>query len=163
MTTVYIGLGSNLDAPRQQLASALAELGRLPETDRCTASPLYRSRPVGPQDQPDYLNAVACLETRLAPLDLLDRLQAIEQQQGRRRDGVRWGARTLDLDVLLYGDAIIDSPRLTVPHPEMANRGFVLKPLHDLAPNLAIPGLGPVSDLLARMNTDDLEVIADAE
>lgn len=163
MTTVYIGLGSNLDAPRQQLASALAELGRLPDTDRCTASSLYRSRPVGPQDQPDYVNAVAALDTRLAPLDLLDRLQAIEQQHGRRRDGVRWGARTLDLDVLLYGDAIINSPRLIVPHPEMTNRGFVLKPLHELAPDLEIPGVGTASELLARVNTDDLEIITDVE
>lgn len=161
MSVVYIGLGSNLDAPRRQIESAIDELQRLPASNWQAVSPLYRSRPVGPQDQPDYVNAVAKLDTRLQPLALLDMLQGIEQAHHRRRDGERWGARTLDLDVLLYGDEIIDSARLTVPHAEIARRSFVLRPLHDLTPDLVIPGLGGVSDLLAQVATTDLEQITD--
>lgn len=163
MTRVYIGLGSNLAAPRRQLESALASLKQLPSSRWLGHSPLYRSQPVGPQDQPDYVNAVAVIETDLEALALLDELQAIEQQHGRKRDGERWGARTLDLDILLYGDARLQDERLTVPHPEIPNRGFVLQPLYDLAPTVNVPGLGPVADLLARVSTDDLERIADAE
>lgn len=163
MPAVYIGLGSNLDAPRRQLESAIEALRQLPETDWLGVSPLYRSQPVGPQDQPDYVNAVAAIDTRLPPLQVLDALQAIEQQHGRRRDGERWGPRTLDLDVLLYGDEIIRQPRLTIPHPEMPRRGFVLKPLYDLAPALTIPGVGAVADLLAQISTTDLERINDVE
>lgn len=163
MTVVYIGLGSNLDAPRHQVESAIEELRRMPASDWQGVSPLYRSQPVGPQDQPDYINAVAQLDTRLPPLALLDLLQGIEQAHHRRRDAERWGARTLDLDLLLYGEDIIDSARLTVPHPQMVNRAFVLKPLHDLAPSLVIPGLGAVSELLARVNSDDLEKLDHAD
>lgn len=162
MPAVYIGLGSNLNAPRRQIESAIEALRQLPETDWLGVSPLYRSQPVGPQDQPDYVNAVAAIDTRLSPLQVLDALQAIEQQHGRRR-GERWGPRTLDLDVLLYGDEIIKQPRLTIPHPEMPRRGFVLRPLYDLAPALIIPGVGAVTDLLAQVSTADLEKVSDVE
>lgn len=150
MTRAYIGLGSNLDLPREQVRRAIAELGRLPRTALLRCSPLYASTPVGPRDQPDYVNAVALLETQLAPLELLDELQAIESAHGRRRDGPRWGARPLDLDILLYGDRIIREQRLVVPHPELTHRAFVLKPLCDIAPEADIPGAGPVAELLRR-------------
>lgn len=163
MTRVFIGLGSNLEAPRRQVETALVALEQLPQSRLIGRSPLYRSKPVGPQDQPDFVNAVALLDTDLEALALLDQLQAIEQQHHRQRDGQRWGARTLDLDILLYGNEQIHNARLTVPHPEIPNRGFVLKPLHDLAPELNVPGQGAVSELLARVATDDLEKLADAE
>jgi 2-amino-4-hydroxy-6-hydroxymethyldihydropteridine diphosphokinase len=152
VTRAYIGLGSNLDHPREQLRRAIAELGQLPQTALVNCSPLYASKPVGPQDQPDYVNAVAELETQLAPLALLDELQAIERAHGRRRDGPRWGPRTLDLDILLYGDWIIREQRLVVPHPELAHRAFVLKPLYDIAPEAGVPGAGLVAELLRRVD-----------
>src|SRR5690554_4598604 len=124
MTTpcdVYIGIGSNLDDPVAQVRQALVELSRLPLTQYIAASRLYRSRPVGPQNQPDFINAVALLRTRLSPLALLDQLQALEQRHRRVRQR-RWGPRTLDLDLLLFDDSVLTLPRLTVPHPEMARR-----------------------------------------
>ena len=151
---VYVGLGSNLQNPREQVRQALQELGQLPRTRLDRHSSLYRSAPLGPQDQPDYVNAVACLATELAPLPLLDALQAIEQAHGRVRDR-HWGARTLDLDILLYGDRVIDLPRLQVPHPQMHRRSFVLKPLLEIAPGLAVPGRGPVAELAQAV--DDLQ------
>jgi len=161
MPRVYIGLGSNLDAPRRQVETALAELRELPDSRWLGSSSLYRSRPVGPQDQPDYVNAVAVIDTGLEAEDLLDALQAIERSHGRRR-GRRWGERTLDLDILLYGEETIHSERLRVPHPEMHRRGFVLKPLQDLAPGLVIPGLGELGTLLRQVDTGDLEPLGDA-
>ena len=146
----YIGLGSNLDDPRQQVSSALNELGRLPETSLVDASSLYRSPPLGPPGQPDYVNAVAALETGLAPAPLLAALQALEQRHGRVR-AERWGPRTLDLDILVYGDLQSDDPELTLPHPQLARRDFVLVPLHEIAPELEICGLGRVVDLLAGL------------
>lgn len=163
MPTAYIGLGSNLESPRRQVETALSELRRLPHSRWRGQSPLYRSRPVGPPDQPDYVNAAAVLETELEAETLLDALQAIEERHGRRRDGRRWGARTLDLDLLLYGQACIDTPRLKVPHPEMHRRGFVLKPLFDLNPVLEIPGRGSIADLLNTVTIDDLEIIDHAD
>jgi len=151
---VYVGLGSNLQEPREQVRRALQELAQLPCTRLDRHSSLYRSNPLGPQDQPDYVNAVACLATELAPLPLLDALQAIEQAHGRVRDR-HWGARTLDLDILLYGDRVIDLPRLQVPHPQMHRRSFVLKPLLEIAPGLAVPGRGPVAELAQAV--DDLQ------
>ncbi len=145
----YVGLGSNLEGPREQLERAFDELERLPGTRLAGRSPLYRSPPMGPQDQPDYVNAVAVLETALAPHRLLAALQAIEAAHGRRRER-RWGPRTLDLDLLLYGDRVIDTPDLAVPHPGLAQRAFVLRPLLDVAPDLVVPGLGPVERLLAE-------------
>lgn len=163
MPRVYIGIGSNLAAPREQVATALTELRQLPGGESLIASPLYRSKPVGPPDQPDYVNAVAVFDTDTGPEALLDRLQSIEQEHDRRRDGERWGARTLDLDILLYGDACLNTERLCVPHPEMQRRGFVLQPLHDIAPDLTIPGHGALASLLAAVATTDLERLPDVE
>ncbi len=155
---VFIGLGSNLEEPLKQIASAIQQLAKIPESGDLKVSPLYRSRPLGPQDQPDYINAVAQLTTRLEAETLLDQLQAIEQAQGRRRGGVRWGARTLDLDLLLYANHIIHSERLIVPHPGLPERAFVLIPLADLAEaDLAIPGLGKLQLLLSHIDEEGME------
>ncbi|GAB2710372.1 2-amino-4-hydroxy-6-hydroxymethyldihydropteridine diphosphokinase [Halomonas garicola] len=135
----YIGLGSNLATPRQQVATALDELDALTLGRVTAASRLYASRPVGPQDQPDFVNAVAALETPLSPLALLDQLQALEQRHRRRRER-RWGPRTLDLDILLFDAATVTRPRLQVPHPEMHRRAFVLRPLLEIAPHLTLHG-----------------------
>ncbi len=146
----YVGLGANLGDARASLRAALDALARLPATRLAAVSSLYRTRPHGPQDQPDFLNAVAALETALAPLELLERLQAIEAAAGRRRDGPRWGPRTLDLDLLLHGAARLRTPRLVLPHPRIAERPFVLVPLAELDPALEVPGAGPVAALRAR-------------
>ena len=134
----FIGIGSNLDDPLAQVRRALTELAELPGCSGLSASPLYRSRPMGPQDQPDYINAVARLVTTLAPLRLLDVLQGIEQAHGRVRGPERWGPRTLDLDLLLYGNSFIEHPRLRVPHPGLTQRAFVLIPLADIQPDLLL-------------------------
>ena len=126
MERVYIGLGSNLADPLAQLRSALAALAALPQTSLATQSSFYASDPLGPADQPRYVNAVAALDTELAPLELLDALQRIELEQGRMRKAERWGPRTLDLDILLFGDRLIDDERLKVPHYHMHARPFVL-------------------------------------
>lgn len=134
----YIGLGSNLENPRAQVEQALVELATTPQSQLLAKSPLYRSAPVGPGDQPDYINAVALLETSLSPLALLDTLQAIEQSHQRVRIE-HWGPRTLDLDILLLDQQTIDSERLKVPHPYLTQRNFVLYPLADIAPELQLP------------------------
>jgi 2-amino-4-hydroxy-6-hydroxymethyldihydropteridine diphosphokinase len=145
----YIGLGSNLCDPEGQVRHAVTELARLPESEFLARSALYRTAPVGPADQPDYVNAVVSLATRLTPRGLLDALQAIERGHGRQRDGTRWGPRTLDLDILLYGDERVAEPGLQIPHPEMAGRAFVLVPLADVAPvGLRVPGLGSLTELV---------------
>ncbi len=148
----YIGLGSNLEQPLDQLQRALPELNQIPRSSLQASSAFYLSSPMGPADQPDYINSVAALQTELPPLELLDELQRIEKAHGRAR-GLRWGPRTLDLDLLLYGDQLIQNNRLSVPHPGIGERAFVLLPLAELAPELQIPGLGAVSDLLAACNT----------
>jgi 2-amino-4-hydroxy-6-hydroxymethyldihydropteridine diphosphokinase len=145
---VYVGLGSNLNDPHGQLAAGMNELAELPGTQVEARSSLYESEPMGPSDQPDYVNAVVRLRTALSPEALLDGLQAIEQGHGRQRTR-RWGARTLDLDILLYGERQIAGPRLRVPHPGIARRNFVLHPLAELDSRLEIPGLGSVAELLA--------------
>ena len=145
----WIGLGSNLNDPETRIRTALDDLRRL---ERCTlqaVSALYRSPPMGPADQPDYVNAVARLATTLSPEALLDALQSIEQRHARVRSR-HWGPRTLDLDLLLYGQAVIATPRLSVPHPGIAVRSFVLYPLAELNPGLVIPGLGVVEELLEQ-------------
>ncbi|OOG23796.1 2-amino-4-hydroxy-6-hydroxymethyldihydropteridine diphosphokinase [Thioalkalivibrio denitrificans] len=146
----YVGLGSNLENPVDQVSKGLEALERLPRT-RCLArSSLYTSPPMGPPGQPDYVNAVACLATGLSALELLEALMAVERTHGRLRDGTRWGPRTLDLDILLYGDARIDSPQLRVPHPGIPERPFVLYPLAEIAPgDLDLPGLGSLTGLKA--------------
>lgn len=155
---VFVGLGSNLDDPARQLRCACRALARLPDTALVAVSPLYRNPAIGPAGQPDFLNAVAQLQTRLPPLSLLDALQAIELSQGRRREQ-HWGARTLDLDILLYGQEALTLPRLCVPHPHIAQRRFVLQPLHDIAPGLQPPGLAPLPVLLAHCPEHGLERI----
>ncbi|MCK7595990.1 2-amino-4-hydroxy-6-hydroxymethyldihydropteridine diphosphokinase [Microbulbifer sp. CAU 1566] len=149
MTRCYIGLGSNLADPAGQLRSALDRMAEIPDTALCGCSSFYASAPIGPGEQPDYVNAVACLETALDAESLLDALQAIENQHGRERT-LRWGARTLDLDILLFGNDQIASQRLSVPHPRMAERNFVLEPLAELAPALIMPDGTPLPQLLAQ-------------
>ncbi len=148
---VFVGLGSNLGAPRRQLECALETLALLEHTRLLARSSFYRSAPLGPADQPDYLNAVAELETLLPPEALLDRLQSIEIAQGRMRT-VHWGPRTLDLDLLLYGEEEISTSRLRVPHPGLPERAFVLYPLAELVPELCVPGVGPVAELAAQVD-----------
>jgi len=155
MTAAYIGLGSNLADPAAQLAAALSALAALPDTRLVAQSPFYRSKPVGPQDQPDFVNGAALLDTGLPPLDLLDHLHAIEQAHGRQRLQ-HWGPRTLDLDLLLYGQQSINSDRLTVPHAELANRDFVLQPLLDLSPNLTLPDGRSLSSFRQQCPDDGL-------
>jgi len=152
----YIGIGSNLDNPIVQVRQAFRALASLPLT-RCVAcSPLYRSAPLGPAGQPDYTNAVAALATELAPEALWQALQDIEQTHGRVRT-VRWGPRTLDLDILLYGDLVQNGPQLVIPHPRLQERAFVLYPLQDIAPALVIPGLGDLATLVQRCPPSQLE------
>lgn len=146
MTLAYIALGSNLNTPIAQLNSALHAIAQLPDTKLDTVSPFYQSKPLGPQDQPDYVNAVAQIHTALSPLALLDELQRIENEQGRVRLR-RWGERTLDLDILLYGNEIIQNERLTVPHYDMHNREFVIVPLFDIAPDLVLPNQQSIAEL----------------
>lgn len=146
----YIGLGSNLRDPEAQLAAATAALGRLPHSTLEAVSRVYRTAPVGLLEQPDFLNAVARLRTTLSPRALLEALLAIEQWQGRTRD-VPNGPRTLDLDLLLYGDAHIDEPGLTVPHPRMTDRAFVMVPLSELAPGLRLVAGDTVSEIAQRL------------
>ena len=156
LTDAFIGLGSNLENPVAQLAGAIAELASLPNTQLVAQSPFYRSKPVGPQDQPDFINGCVWLQTSLDPLELLDQLQAIEQAHGRERLQ-HWGPRTLDLDLLLFGEQIIDHPRLQVPHPELPNRDFVLRPLLDLKPQLTLPDGRQLTELLARCPDNQLQ------
>ncbi len=158
MLTAYIGLGSNLADPQAQLQRAFVELAGLPQSRLRAQSSLYRSAPMGPQDQPDYVNAVAALETALSPLALLAELQALEHAHQRVR-GEYWGPRTLDLDLLLYADQRIDLPTLSVPHPGLYERNFVLYPLAEIAPGLDIPGFGALGELLARCERGSLAVI----
>ncbi|HEY9119367.1 MAG TPA: 2-amino-4-hydroxy-6-hydroxymethyldihydropteridine diphosphokinase [Marinobacter sp.] len=134
----FVGLGSNMADPAIQLAGAVARLATLPNTELLAQSAFYSSKPVGPQNQPDFVNGAVWLRTELTPLELLDQLQAIEQAHGRERVQ-HWGPRTLDLDLLLYGNEAIASERLTVPHAELANRDFVLQPLLDLDPERVLP------------------------
>ncbi len=158
----FIGIGANLGDPVAQVLDAFVRLDRdMPDTRLTGRSRLFRNPPMGPQDQPDYVNAVARLETRLEPRALLTRLQAIEVACGRRRDGSRWGPRLLDLDLLLFGGEVIDEPGLRVPHPGIAERDFVLFPLLELAPGLIIPGRGTVAALCRSMSCTDLQAIAE--
>lgn len=143
----YVGLGSNLDSPVDQVTRALEELSRLPRTRLVSASSLYRSAPMGPKDQPDFINAAAALLTRLEPHKLLAELQQTEDRHERIRAGTRWGPRTLDLDLLLFGDHRVAATGLVVPHPGIAERNFVLLPLDEIAPHLVVPGLGTVRKL----------------
>ncbi|TAK44893.1 MAG: 2-amino-4-hydroxy-6-hydroxymethyldihydropteridine diphosphokinase [Betaproteobacteria bacterium] len=149
MTAAYVGLGANLDGPRRQVLAALEELAQLPRTQLTARSSLYRSAPLGHLEQPEFINAVARLETALEPEALWAALQAIERAHGRERT-FRDAPRTLDLDLLLYGEARIASPALTVPHPRLHERAFVLLPLTEIDPQAQIPGYGRAHTLLGR-------------
>jgi len=158
--TVYIGLGSNLGEPRQNINHAVEALKQLADTRYVADSGLFLSRPMGPQDQPDYLNAVAKLETRLSPQDLLAALQQIETDMGRVRDR-HWGPRLIDLDILLFGAHSIDEAQLQVPHVGIAAREFVLYPLHKLEPELVIPVHGKLSSLLEQCPQNGLQFVGE--
>jgi 2-amino-4-hydroxy-6-hydroxymethyldihydropteridine diphosphokinase len=166
MDNAYIGLGGNQDDPPRQLRRAVDALRALPQTRVRACSGLYRSPPLRHPDivhipQADYVNAVVALETGLAALDLLDALQAIEQAQGRTRNGLRWGPRPLDLDILLYGALTLRHPRLHLPHPGLRERAFVLYPLAECAPDLRLPDGTRLPDLLAACPAENLERIED--
>jgi 2-amino-4-hydroxy-6-hydroxymethyldihydropteridine diphosphokinase len=152
--TACIALGSNLDDPRAQVQRGFEALAALPQSRLLARSRLYRTPPWGITEQPDFINAAARLETSLPPRALLDALRTIETGAGRVR-GVRNGPRSLDLDLLLYGDRIVDEPDLVVPHPRLHERAFVLLPLGDVAPELEVPGQGRVTDLLAHVDASD--------
>ncbi|GAB6141061.1 2-amino-4-hydroxy-6-hydroxymethyldihydropteridine diphosphokinase [Methylosoma difficile] len=155
--TAYIGLGSNLASPAEQLITARNRINATPGITELAFSSLYHSAPMGPQDQPDYVNAVMGILTTLSPLDLLRSLQNIEHLQGRVRDGERWGARTLDLDLLIYGNEQLDLPELTIPHAGICQRAFVLLPLAEIAPDLVIPDNRAIADLLKNCPPTDIE------
>ena len=158
MITAYIGLGSNQGGPRAQIDQAFAELDGLPATRLAARSPLYRSAPIDAPGQPDFVNAVAAVETELSAAQLLEALQAIESRHGRERN-YRHAPRTLDLDLLLFGDTAFASPTLTLPHPRMHERAFVLRPLLDLDPRAEIPGRGAARALLRTCTAQAIERI----
>ena len=153
--TAFIGLGANLGEPETQVRTAIAALGKLPKTRLVRASSLYRSAPVGYRDQPEFVNAVAEIETELGPDALLKDLLAIEARFGRTRSFPN-APRTLDLDLLLYGDRIIAQPGLVVPHPRMDERAFVLAPLAEIAPDTIVPGKGTAAALLSACKPQDM-------
>lgn len=156
---VYIGLGSNLNQPTQQILTALKRLRESSELQIDAVSSLYRTPPMGPKDQPDYINAVVQLSTSLSPMQLLDFLQKKENEQARTRDTGRWGPRTLDLDLLVYGEQLINSPELIIPHIGIANRAFVLYPLQEISDRLHVPNLGNVNDLIEQLQEPKPEMI----
>lgn len=154
--TAWVGLGSNLEDPCRQVSDALIHLASLPLTTLCQHSSLYSGRPVGPQDQPDFVNAVARLQTALSPLALLDQLQALEQRHRRIRQR-HWGPRTLDLDLLLFDDLTLDLPRLVLPHSHLHERAFVLLPMLEISPELALPDGRRIDRLAAAASSNDLK------
>ncbi len=154
----YVGLGSNLGDPARQVGEAIERLSDVPESRLVASSHLYRSQPMGRPDQPDFVNAVACLLTALSARSLLEALLEIETAAGRRRNGERWGPRVLDLDLLLYGQRKIDEPGLRVPHPGIAERNFVLFPLREIAPYAHVPEVGTVAGLAARFPVDGTDI-----
>lgn len=143
----YVGIGSNLDSPSKQVARGIAALAQISKSILVSHSSQYRSAPMGPKDQPDFVNAVAAALTQLDPHDFLRELQAIELEHGRQRDGDRWGPRTLDLDLLGYSNLALSDDTLTLPHPGITERNFVLLPWQEIAPHYRVPGLGSVVEL----------------
>lgn len=162
LSTAFVGLGANLGNPVETLREAILALGEIEGVSGLTASSLYRTAPVGPgvEGQPDYFNAVARLETSLSPKALLEALFGLENRFGRERS-VRNAARTLDLDLLLYGELVLDETGLQLPHPRMVERAFVLQPLAELAPETLIPGHGRVSGLVAGVQGQGIEKLQD--
>lgn len=159
-TIALVGLGGNLGDAAATLRGAFQELDALPATRLLRASRLYRSRAWGRTDQPDFTNAAAMIETSLDARELLDAMLDIEHRAGRERHAdERWGPRILDLDLLLYGDAVIDEPGLRVPHPHLHERSFALVPLVEIAPDAMIPGIGSAREALAKMQPSDIEAV----
>ena len=158
-THAFIALGSNLEQPVSQVLQAFEELDQLPDTTLISRSSLYRSAPIGKLDQPDFINAVARIETTLAAHDLLQKLLEIEQRHGRKRTSLN-APRTLDLDILLYGDLQCRDEKLIIPHPRMIERAFVLRPLLEIAPDCIIPGHGQITQFLSHCLDQKLEQIA---
>lgn len=156
MSIAYIALGANLGDPLKQAHDAIEAIKQLPQTQILQISPFYRSKPLGPQNQPDYLNAVIKLTTLLSPTTLLSVLQRIEKQLGRVRKANRWGPRTLDLDILLYDKLIINSENLIIPHYDMQHREFVLYPLFDIAPELILPDQTPLAELIKLVSKNNM-------
>ena len=159
MTLAAVALGSNMEEPDKQVSRGFDEIAALPETLLLARSRLYRTAPVGHVDQPDFINACALIDTRLAPRVLLDELLALEKRHGRVR-GIPNGPRTLDLDIILFGGATLHEPGLTIPHPRAHERAFVLAPLIDAWPDAVIPGHGPATECLARIGGQAIERIA---
>lgn len=158
MTTAYIGLGSNLENPAKHIISALRDINALADCTLLAVSNTYRSIAVGPGEQPDYVNAACALKTTLSAIALLDALQAIEQQHGRVRD-IRWGARTLDLDLICYSDLQCETERLILPHPRAKERDFVLRPLLDIAPDFIFPDGNAAQKYLAQADDNGLNIL----
>jgi 2-amino-4-hydroxy-6-hydroxymethyldihydropteridine diphosphokinase len=158
-TRVFVGLGSNLDEPVKQIEAALHMLSEVPGTRVAARSSFYRSAPLGPVPQPDFVNAVAMLRTRRLPRELLEQMQAIERELGRQ-PGAHWGPRRIDLDLLIFGDETIDEDGLKVPHPGIAERNFVLLPLGEIAPDLFIPGIGQLADIAVNASEPRISRIA---
>lgn len=157
MPRSYIGIGSNLNDPVAQVRQAFLALSNIRDTKLLAQSALYSNPPMGPKDQPNYVNAVAELDTALSPQALLVQLLEVELRAGRdRTKAIHWGPRVLDLDLLVYSDRIVSEANLKVPHPGIAHRSFVLLPLFDIAPQLDIPGVGALAELLARVSPDEL-------
>ena len=154
----YIGLGSNLNNPSQQIYDGLHALKTLPLCEDLQCANWYSSKAIGPGEQPNYINTVASLATTLSPIELLHQLQRIEDQQGRQRD-IRWGARTLDLDLLLYDNIELQHKELTLPHPQMQERSFVLVPLHDIAPSLILPNGKSLAGLIKHCDISELQLV----
>jgi len=156
----YVGIGSNLQGPARQVENAAALLAAIPGTRLIATSSLYRSAAFGGIEQPDFVNAVAAVLTTLSPADLLGELQAIENRQGRERGEARWGPRVIDLDLLVYSGKKIESAELSLPHPGIGERNFVLLPLVEIAPDLVIPGLGRVASIPVNLDEPSISRIA---
>ncbi|MEJ5063035.1 MULTISPECIES: 2-amino-4-hydroxy-6-hydroxymethyldihydropteridine diphosphokinase [Erwinia] len=156
MIRVYLALGSNLADPLHQVQCALNALAAIPDTTLVATSSLYRTPPYGPPDQPDFLNAAVALDTRLDAESLLNHTQRIELEQGRVRKAHRWGPRTLDLDIMLFGEQTLNTPRLTVPHYDLHNRAFMLLPLLEIAPELCLPDGTRLAEILATLDSSSI-------
>jgi 2-amino-4-hydroxy-6-hydroxymethyldihydropteridine diphosphokinase len=162
MIDVYLGLGSNLAEPSMQISLALSALAKLKDTSVVSCSSLYSSLPMGPKEQANYVNAVVYLHTNLGPLDLLAATQAIELAQGRERKNERWGPRTLDIDILLYGNEMINNEELVVPHYGMKVREFVLYPLLEIEPQLCLPNGEMLADIVKDCPNNGLSILSPA-
>ncbi|NNM59711.1 MAG: 2-amino-4-hydroxy-6-hydroxymethyldihydropteridine diphosphokinase [Legionellales bacterium] len=159
MAVVYISLGSNLDDPKQHVLSALQQLGLIPQTKLVSHSSLYNTPPMGGKQQPNYINAVAELQTDLSPSELFEEIIMLEKRHGRRREGARWDSRTLDLDILLYGLETVNLPTLIIPHPGITTRAFVLLPLLEIAPEVCLPSMEPLVNYLARVDKTGIFIL----